>query len=382
MSVSEQIHQIQAIGTRFVEALVATPIRQLFGRRENPEREIGAVPGALFIDPDATPTRVRLWQISQAELTVIDDPDVAALAKARQSGKRLWVDVVGFADDARLRAIGEWAGLHPVSLADLVNVERQTKVDNLDDHDLILIQVLNLLGKSVQPGLGQLGLVLMDEILLSFRERADELFLPVEQRLARSTSRLRSEPLDYLACALVDVAIDASFPVVETLADAVDDIELRVMDGHGQNVMNEIHRQRRALITLGRVFWRQRDLLARLLRDEQVFRRQTHIYLRDVYDRTVQLLDMTETTRELAASLVEIHLSISANRSNQIMKTLTIMASIFIPLTFIAGVYGMNFEHMPELAWPWGYPAVLGLMLSVSIGLLVWFRLRGWLGKN
>ena len=381
MSVSDQIHQLQQMSKRFVEALVSTPIPQLLGRRAHPDRAAGAPPGALYIDPDAAPTKVRAWLIDGPELSLVKDPDIDAIKRARDSGTRLWVDVAGFADDERLRAIAECFGLHPMSLADLVNVERQTKVDNLDGQDLLLVQVLHLAREHAQPGLGQLGLVMMDQVVLSFRERNDALFAPIEARLERPSSRLRSEPLDYLACALLDVAVDASFPVVEALADAIDEIEIKVMSGHGQDVMSEIHRQRRALITLGRVFWRQRDLLARLLRDEQVFRHQTHIFLRDVYDRTVQLLDMIETTRELAASLVEIHLSISANRSNQIMKTLTIMASIFIPLTFIAGVYGMNFELMPELSWPWGYPAVLGLMLLVSIGLLAWFRLRGWLGK-
>jgi magnesium transporter len=166
------------------------------------------------------------------------------------------------------------------------------------------------------------------------------------------------------------------------LADQIDLVEEKVMDGQGQASMSEIHSHRRVLIMLGRLFWRQRDLLARLLRDEEIFRQETQIFLRDVYDGTVQLLDMVETTRELAASLVEIHLSISANRSNQIMQTLTITASIFIPLTFIAGIYGMNFEVMPELSHPLGYPAVLALMLTVSAGLLLWFRRRGWLGQS
>lgn len=176
--------------------------------------------------------------------------------------------------------------------------------------------------------------------------------------------------------------MEASYPVVEALADQLDEAEEAVMSGRGQSMLGDIQSQRRALIALGRIFWRQRDPMARLLRDAEIFRSETHIYLRDVYDSTVQLMDMVETTRELAASLLEIHMSISANRTNEVMKTLTIMASIFIPLTFIAGIYGMNFENMPELAQPWGYFVALGIMAAVAGGLLLWFRRRGWLGRS
>ncbi len=381
MSVSDQLQQWQELSARFLKAMVETPLRQLFGgSRPSAQPGESRGPEVLRIQPDAARTSLTLWHIAGGELERFDEPDRGLLERLQHGGGRLWLDVAGFSDADRLAAVGAVFGLHAVTLADLVNIERQTKVDSLDERSVILLQVLALSQADDRPGLGQLGMVLAGDVLLTFRERPGPVFDPVLTRLARPTSRLRSEPLDYLACALLDVAIDASFPVVEHLADRVDAVEESVMAGRGHDLLGEIHQLRRALITLGRLFWRQRDLSARLLRDEEIFRRQTHIYLRDIYDRTVQLLDMVETTRELAASLVEIHLSISANRTNQIMKTLTIMASIFIPLTFIAGVYGMNFERMPELAWPWGYPAVLGLMLAVSGGLLLWFRRRGWLG--
>ena len=362
--------------------MIDTPIMELFGRRAHRSAQGGGhAPGTLFVDPDSAATQVQLWRIGDHGIEHVEDPDIDTLATARKGPGRLWVDIAGFADDERIRAIGSLFDLHPVVLADLVNIDRKTKVNALDQQALIVIQALHLAAEHQQPGLGQMGLLIGDDWLLSFRERPDPLIDPVLARLERPTSRLRSEPLDYLACALLDVAIDGSFPVVEALADQIEQAESQVMQGKGQDLLSEIHGQRRALITLGRLFWRQRDLIARLLRDDEIFRQSTHIFLKDVYDCTVQLLDMVETTRELAGSLVEIHLSISANRTNQIMKTLTIMASIFIPLTFIAGVYGMNFERMPELSSPWGYPAVLLLMLGVSGGLLLWFRRRGWLGS-
>ncbi len=383
MSVGEHFQQLQETARRFLRSVVDTPVHHLFGQpQRSSQRKSGAPPGTLYIAPDAAATRVRLWRIDEQGVELLDDPDTQAIAEARLKGGRIWVDVAGFADDERLRALSELFDLHPMVLADLVNIDRQTKVNTLDEQALIVLQMLQLESEQHLPGLGQLGLLIDGDLLLSFRERPEDIFSPVLERLDRSTSRLRKEPLDYLACALLNLAVDASFPVVETLADQIDEAEDAVMSGRGNELLGDIHRQRRALITLGRIFWRQRDLMARLLRDEEIFRLETHIYLRDVYDCTVQLMDMVETTRELAASLVEIHLSISANRTNEIMKTLTIMASIFIPLTFIAGVYGMNFEHMPELMHPWGYFGVLGVMLAVAIALLLWFRYRGWLGDK
>lgn len=376
------LKQWRDLGGRVLHAVVEAPLQRLLGRQHHAQHQPGAGPGVLFIAPDAVATQLRLVRVDHEGVERIDQPSLAEVQAARERGGRLWLDVSGFADDRTLRDIGEVFQLHPLTLADLVNVDRQTKVDVLDDSSLIITQVLQLGAPQEDPGVVQLGLVMAGDVLLSFRERPGPLFDPVLERLNRPTSRLRSEELDYLAQALLDVAVDAAFPVVELLAERIDAIEDEIMAGHGQRRMMEIHRQRRALIALGRLLWRQRDLMARLLRDEQIFRRPTQIYLRDVYDRTVQLLDMVETTRELAASLVEIHLSTSANRSNQIMKTLTIMASIFIPLTFIAGVYGMNFDIMPELQWRYGYLLALVLMLVVAVGLLAWFYRRGWLRSD
>lgn len=383
MSAGDPFQQIQNLGLRLLKTLVDTPIQDLFGRSPRTgDDSSSSAPGTLFIDADAAETRIQVRRIHDQGVEVLDDPDPAAIGAAHERGGRLWVDVAGFADDRRIRQVGELFGLHPMVLADLVNIDRQTKVNALEDETVIIIQVLLLASGHDSPGIGQVGLLLRDNLLLTFRERPDPHFQPVLDRLQRPTSRLRSQPLDYLACMLIDVAVDCSFPVVEALSDRIDEAEDQVMNARGHDQLAEIHSQRRALITLGRLFWRQRDLTARLLRDDEIFRRETHIYLRDVHDRTVQLIDMVETTRELAAGLVEIHLSISAYRSNEIMKTLTIMASIFIPLTFIAGIYGMNFERMPELGWAWGYPAALISMLGISLGLLFWFRRRGWIGNR
>lgn len=383
MSVSEQLQHWQKASTRVWESLARKPLSAWFGRPE-PLLSRGRVhePGRLDRPSNAAATRITLWHFGSDGLQRHDNARLETLQAAEAQGGRRWIDVSGFSDLDAIRALGSHLDLHALTLADLVNVERQTKSDDLGERMLIVMQLPHLAGADGDTPLSQLGWLISPDLLVTFREQPGDLFDSVLARMDRPGSRLRSAPLDYLACALLDVAMETGFPVVERLAEQLDQIEEAVMAGQGQNVLGRIHAQRRALITLGRLFWRQRDLMARLLRDESHFHKTTRIYLRDAYDQAVQLLDMTETTRELAASLLEIHLSISANRTNQVMKTLTIMASIFIPLTFVAGVYGMNFEHMPELSWPWAYPAILGLMLATAGGLLYWFRRRGWLGQS
>lgn len=383
MPVTDPIQQLQEISVRFLKQLAEMPTRRLFGSRSGPARQrAGQSPGTLFIDPAAAPTRIRATRFDDDGVETLAQPNIETLREARGRGGRLWVDVAGFANDQLVKQLVAEFGLHPLTVADLVNTECQIKTDSYEDHHVIITQMPHLQPEVGQPEIEPLGLVLGEDWLLTFRARPGPLFKPLYDRIERPGGRIQSEPLDYLAYALLDLAVDSFFPVVETLADRLDGLEDAVMAGGGQDVLPEVHQQRRALITLGRLFWRQRDLAARLLRDDQVFNPHTQVYLRDVYDHAVQLLDMTETTRELAASLIEIHLSISANRSNQIMQTLTIMASIFIPLTFIAGIYGMNFERMPELAWPWGYPVAMGFMLVIALALLWWFRRRGWLGGD
>lgn len=380
---SNPLHGWSEQGPRWLRKVIDTPLRRMLGRHHQLKHQPGAGPGELFIAPDAAATVIRLFHLPDTgELRIIDVAQLDDIRDALAGGGRLWLDVTGFADEAKLRELATMFDLHSMALADMVNVERQFTVDVQERHGVVVTQVMHATAESDQPALIQLGLVLGASFLISFRERPGALFDPIVTRIQRTTSRLRSEGLDYLAQALLDVVVDAGFPVVEMLADRVDALEERLLDPKIEVPILEIHGQRRALITLARLLWRQRDLMARLLREDQLFRPETRVYLRDLHDRTVQLLDMIETTRDLAASLVEIHLSISANRSNQIMKMLTVIASIFIPLTFIAGVYGMNFKFMPELQWQYGYPLVISIMLVVALGLLAWFYRLGWLKRD
>jgi magnesium transporter len=223
--------------------------------------------------------------------------------------------------------------------------------------------------------------------LLTFQERTGDCFDLVRDRIRRRRGHIRERKADYLAYALLDAVIDGYFPVLEACGERLESLEDAVLDKPSGEQSAQIHEMKRDLLTLRRAIWPQREMINALTRDSSAHvSDQTRVYLRDCYDHTIQLMDMLETYREIASGLVDVYLSSVSARMNEIMKLLTIIATIFIPLGFIAGLYGMNFDtgvspwNMPELSWRWGYPFALGLMAVVAIGLLLFFRKRGWIG--
>lgn len=337
----------------------------------------GARPGELHIPEGAPPPRIHVTAYGPEHLEE-DEIDVAQLAAWRGRADVLWVDVHGFGDEAVLRRIGELFEVHPLALADVVNVPQRPKVEDYGDRHLILTWMA-IVAPRRRLDLEQVSLVLGPGFLLSFQERPGDVFDPLRARLRTNAGLARRMGPDFLAYALLDAIVDGYFPVVEAIGEDIERLEERVLERPTTALLREIHDTRRRLLTLRRLQWRQRDALAAVLREEHSpFTPPVRIYLRDVYDHGVQLLDSIETFRELAMGLLEIHLSQVSNRMSEVMKTLTIMASIFIPLSFIGTVYGMNFDYMPELHWRWGYFGVLGGMATIGLGLLLWFRSRGW----
>jgi len=214
---------------------------------------------------------------------------------------------------------------------------------------------------------------------VTFHERPGDVFEPVRARI-RGAAREREMCADYLAYALLDAVIDGYFPVIEKLGEQVEALEEQVVGQPSRQTLMQIHAIRRRLIDLHRVQWRQRDAVAALLREgEFPFTPAVRVYLRDAYDHAFQTLDAIETQREMAVGMMELYLSSASYRMNEAMRTLTVVATVFIPLTFVVGVYGMNFDYMPELRWRWGYPAIWVVMIAIGVALVAWFRRRGWL---
>ena len=291
-----------------------------------------------------------------------------------------WVTVYGLQDLELLEQIGRQWGIHPLVLEDVANTNQRPKVDLFDDYVFLVLRLVHHHADEQRLGSEQVGLILCRRGVLAFLESPSDVFAPVMERLADGRGRLRSCGPDYLFYALVDVLVDRHFLVLEKVAEEIEELTEQVLVGEGESPLQPIHRLKTDLLSLRKEVWPLREVIGVLARgDVPCVTQATTLYLRDVYDHTIQIADSIETYREMVTGLLEIHLSSLNNRMNEAMKMLTIIATVFIPLSFIVGIYGMNFSYMPELRWRWGYPAVLAVMALV-VALMMWhFRRRRWL---
>jgi magnesium transporter len=291
-----------------------------------------------------------------------------------------WIDIEGLGNLDVMREIGRLLDLHPLALADIVNVPQRPKVELYGDR-LLCICHMAMLDAAGEIDFEQVSLVLGPGFVVSFQEKSGDVFDPVRQRIRSPQMRIRRMGADFLAYALVDAVVDGYFPVIEKIGEGLDQLEDEVLAKASRRTLGRIHGIRRLLLQLHRIQWRQRDAIASLWRDETFpIGEPVRPFLRDVYDHAFVVLDAIETFRDLSVSLMDVYLSAASNRMNEVMKTLTLVATVFIPLTFLVGVYGMNFDVMPELRWRWGYATIWAVMLAIGGAILLWFRRRGWLG--
>ncbi|PIQ97968.1 MAG: magnesium and cobalt transport protein CorA, partial [Nitrospinae bacterium CG11_big_fil_rev_8_21_14_0_20_56_8] len=270
---------------------------------------------------------------------------------------------------------------------DIVNVHQRPKIEEYDNYLFITTRLAQL--KNGDLDLEQIGLILGRGFILSFEERATGCLDPVRDRIRKPLSnRVRLSSPDYLVYAMLDTIVDAIFPVLEKYSDQLDRLEEDVLSNPAPSLVNQIHRLKHDLILLIRLFWQQRESLNQLVKENEKFSNDTRVFLRDCHDHIFQIIDILETFRERASGLTDIYLSSLSNRMNEIIKVLTMIATIFMPLGFVAGLYGMNFDrgasplNMPELGWYFGYPFALGLMVAIALGLILFFRRKGWLGDS
>jgi magnesium transporter len=344
----------------------------------------GAKPGTLTVEPDAQPTTIRVMAYDKDRVVdqKIDDP--AALKEFIDKWPVVWVDVVGLGTEDKLRAIADIFQMHPLALEDVVHVHQRAKVDAYENALYIVVRIPD---ESHEHICEQFSLFLGKNFLVTFQEQPGDAFELVRTGLGLKESMARqSGHPDYLAYRLIDAAVDAYFPMLENIGDHLDKLDDPEAITHTRRAFSELHVVRRELLMLRRAVWPLRDAISSLRSETTPFvTDETRIYLRDCYDHTVQLIDLLESYRDIAGDVRDYYLSTISNRMNEIMKTLTVIATIFLPLSFIAGVYGMNFNtaiskwNMPELNWRFGYLYSLTLMLLVAIGMLWWFKWRGWL---
>lgn len=353
----------------------------LFQKRHPP---VGSRPGTLVIPDSAPPPRICVIDFGPEHVDERALVDVEEIPQYLDTGSVTWVDVQGIGDEALIRRIGEIFSIHALALEDAVNVPQRPKSESYEKHQLFITRMGRLhSGDEPDVRTEQVSIFLGPHFVLTLQERHGDLFDPVRNRIRGGKGPIRHSGPDYLAYALIDTVIDGYYPILEAMGEYLEDLEDATFRSAQKSNLRRIYHAKRQLLELRRAVWPQREAVSSLIRDENpLVSAQVRIYLRDCYDHAVQVIDVTETFRELASNLMDIYLSAVSQRTNEVMKVLTIVGSIFIPLTFLAGIYGMNFQHMPELATPWAYPALLLLMLAVAIGMLFFFWRRGWLGER
>jgi magnesium transporter len=357
----------------------AASMLALFHKRHPP---VGARPGTLVVTETDVPPRIHVMSYDGSGLEEADVTDMETLPSLVGGPRLTWVDVQGLGDEHVLRRIGEIFALHPLALEDVVNVPQRPKIEHYEEHVLLITRMVRLRGP-FELIAEQVSLVLGPNWVLSIQEHYGDVLDPVRVRLREGKGPIRQSGADYLAYALLDTIADGYYPVMEELGYAAARLESRIMARPVARHVDRINALSTMLDSLRRGIGPQREALGRLLRERSPFVSEpVQVYLRDTLDHCAQLLDGLESHRELVRGLMNTYLSVMSNRTNEVMKMLTITASVFIPLTFLAGIYGMNFEAMPEIHASWGYPAVLVLMGLSAGGMLFYFRRRGWLGGD
>ena len=356
------------------------------GRRPGRSRKSGLPPGTLVHIGEVRTEKVHIevfrYNAERVERIEIRAP--ADLDRLSPFEGVTWINVCGVHDPEIIAAIGHRYALHPLALEDVLNTEQRPKVDPYPNFVYIVLKIMRLESEAGGRGLTldveQISLFLTNQTVITFQERFGDAFDGVRRRIEEGRPNLRGRGPDYLVYALVDAVVDGYFIVLEQLGETIEAVEDCLIQGKLEEAFPELQHLRRMMLVIRRSVWPLREVINTLMRDDNEWMKpETQLYLRDVYDHTIHILDTVETYRELVAGLVDLYLNAVSNRLNEIMKVLTIIATIFIPLTFITGVYGMNFRSMPELSWRWGYIAVWGVMLFIAVGLLIYFRRRRWL---
>jgi magnesium transporter len=356
--------------------------RMTMGKRYSPP---GTAPGTLRApdNPEAGPVRVTVIDYGPDRLVEKEIETVEELEPYRDTPTVTWINVEGLNDVAFLEGLGNLFGFHPLTLEDVLNCGQRPKLEDYGKYHFLVMKSLLLRDDQLQ--IEQISFFLSGNYVITLQEVPGDSFEAVRQRIRQTKGQIRKMGPDYLLYALVDALMDEFFPVLERYGERIEELEDEVVLRPEPATLNQVHGIKRDLLVLRRAAWPEREVIASLQREEaHLIRPETRIFLRDCYDHAVQVIDMIETYRDLAAGMLDVYLSSTSNRLNEVMKVLTIISTIFIPLNFIAGVYGMNFDrqasplNMPELGWYYGYPAVLTLMAVAGGALVLYFKRKGW----
>jgi magnesium transporter len=340
----------------------------------------GSPPGTVVYIGEEKAHKVTIHSVrfNGQELDERTDVSVTECVPPANGNGVVWYLVDGIHDVAILQKIGENFGLHPLVIEDIANTGQRPKIEDFDSYIFLTLKMITYEDEQIR--VEHVSLVMGSGFVISFLEDEGDVFDPVRARIRAGRGRIRKAPADYLLYALIDAIVDGYFEVLEELGDDIEEVEQEVVVRPSRDTLKSIHGLKRELIYTRRAVWPLREAVSVLVRDEShLVSDDTKVFLRDLYDHSIQVIDTVETLRDIVSGMLDVYLSSISNKMNEIMKVLTVMSSIFIPLTFVAGVYGMNFKYMPELESPWGYPLTLLGMAAVALGLLGLFRRWRWI---
>ncbi len=344
-------------------------------------QKAGLPPGSLVHVGDTTAGEIKIKGVryTKTEFEEITDPDNDALLRLKEKEGIIWLQVDGVHQPEKISAIGEFFSLHTLTQEDILNTGQRPKMEEFDNYLFLVGKILSFDEATAVVQEKHFCLVLMENVILSFHEAGANIFATVENRLQKSNGKIRQKSADFLAYTLFDAMVDNYFLVLETIGAQIEELEEEILTEPCRESLEWLHFLKRELTILRKSVWPLRDVINSLLRsDSDLILENTRKYFMDVYDHTIQVIETLEAFRDVTASLYDMYLSGISNRMNEVMKILTVIATIFIPLTFVVGIYGMNFHYMPELTWKWGYFGTLAIMSILGIGMAIYFKKKDW----
>ena len=373
--IGETVSKIADVPKNIIKQL--NPVK----KKKKASLKIGMPPGSMIYvgEQKVEKIKITLTEYDSSEVESCEINSVEEVEPYTDTPKVTWVNVCGLHETDFLKQVGEKFNIHPLVLEDILNTETRPKLEITDDYIFIVMKLL-----SYNPGermleSEQASFILGKNFVFSFLEKSESVFNPLKERISNQSGRLRKSGCDFLFYALMDIIVDNYYLVLEKTDEEIDSLDDELVNNSDEIEIKEIHGLKRQLISLRRNTWPLRELFTQLIREEsELIKETTEPFLRDLLDHTIHVTESVDSFRETANTLMETYLSLASNKMNEVMKVLTVIATIFIPLTFIVGIYGMNFHYMPELEWPWAYFAVWGVMVAVVVVMIIYFRRKKW----
>ena len=357
-------------------------IKQLTPKiRKKTSAKVGLPPGSIIHvgEQKIEKVKITLTEYDEKNVEICEINSVEEIDPYTDTPQVTWVNVCGLHDTELIKQIGEKFNIHPLVLEDILNTETRPKIEITDSYIFIAMKMLSYNKSEDQVDTEQVSFILGNSFVFSFLEKSDSVFKPIKDRITEQFGRVRKQPSDYLFYALMDVVVDQYYLVLEQIEQNIESLDDEVTANSDRSQIEKIYTLKNKILLTRRSLWPLRDIFTRLTREEtKLINKKIVPYLRDLLDHTMHITETIEFQREITNGLMETHLSMMSYKMNEVMKVLTVIATIFIPLTFIVGIYGMNFPNMPEMKWPWAYFALWGVMISVVLFMVYYFRRKKW----